>query len=76
MFRYEVINKLIEKYKYKSYLEIGTQGDKCLSEVKCNYKVGIDPDPVFHDKKNSDEFHTMNSDLFFSQEVSTTNFHE
>ena len=69
MFRFDIINKLIEKHGYESYLEIGTQGDACLREIKCNYKVGIDPDPVFHDEKNSNEFHTMNSDLFFSQNV-------
>lgn len=67
MLRYEIINKLIEKHGYESYLEIGTQGDVCLSKVRCGFKVGVDPDPVLHEEQNSDEFYQMSSDEFFAQ---------
>lgn len=67
MQRYEVINTLIKRHGYRSYLELGTQGDVCLSHVECEYKVGVDPDPVHHDKENSDAFYEMDSDTFFVQ---------
>jgi hypothetical protein len=66
MLRYDIINALIKKYGYRSYLEIGTQGDKCLMEVDCFYKVGVDPDPVIHYEDSSDHFYQMKSDDFFS----------
>jgi hypothetical protein len=46
LFRWDLINHLIKKYEYKSYLEVGTQDptsnfDKILTE----HKVSIDPFP-------------------------------
>ena len=70
MFRYDIINQLIQKNKYKRYLEIGTQSDKCLYLVNCEYKVGVDPDPVVHFDNNSNEFYKMTSDEFFKQNKS------
>lgn len=67
MQRYDVINALIEAYGYNTYLELGTQGDRCLKEVRCDYKVGVDPEPVLHEEENSDEFYKMTSDDFFEQ---------
>lgn len=71
MQRYEVINKLIERGGYKTYLELGTQADKCLRLIECDYKVGVDPDPVIHYNENSDEFHEMTSDAFFAKNQMT-----
>jgi len=67
MYRFDIINGLIAKYGYKRYLEIGTQGDVCLLLVNCEYKVGVDPEPVEHKEENSDEFWEMTSDDFFKQ---------
>ena len=65
MKRYDIINKLISYYKYEKYLEIGTQADVCLREIDCDYKVGVDPRPVTHDKDTCDKFYQMTSDDFF-----------
>lgn len=65
MHRYEIINHLIKKNNYKSYLEIGTQGDVCLREVNCILKVGVDPEPVFHSPENCNKFFRKLSDDFF-----------
>lgn len=71
MSRLKLINSIISKNKYKSYLEIGTQGDVCLSQIQCEYKVGIDPAPIFHDDKNSNKFFEICSDDFFRTNTDT-----
>jgi len=65
MQRYDVINHLIDVNGYKSYLEIGTQADKCLEMVSCEYKYGVDPNPVLHKEENATEFYQIASDDFF-----------
>ena len=45
MYRYDIINYLIKKRNYKSFLEIGVFRGQTTKEVKCCYKVGVDPDP-------------------------------
>ena len=67
MQRFDIINALIRKNGYKRYLEIGTQADKCLYLVNCEYKCGVDPEPVLHYDNNSNEFHKMTSDEYFRQ---------
>ena len=42
MNRYDIINALIKKYNYKSYLEIGTQHGGCIKHVNCEHKVSVD----------------------------------
>lgn len=63
MKRWEIINRFIQKYKYTSYLEIGTQNSvsfgACFANIKIPYKVGIDPAPLEGDvtfKGTSDEY--------------------
>ena len=43
MQRYDIINWLIEKYGYKSYLEIGVAERECFDKVECDNKFGIEP---------------------------------
>lgn len=58
----EIINALIKKFGYKSYLEIGTQRRaNNFDKIKCEGKMCIDPDP------NSDAILHMTSDEFFDQ---------
>lgn len=46
MKRTDIINTLIEKYAYKSYLEVGTQDPKSNFDlIKAEHKVSIDPFP-------------------------------
>jgi Methyltransferase domain len=59
MKRWEIINQLIQKYNYKSYLEIGTQHGNCFTEVKCERKVCVDPVKAFNEltyEMTSDEY--------------------
>ncbi len=73
MFRYEIINLLIKKNNYKSYLEIGVRnpGD-CFDHIDCQVKHGVDPGiegefPVTF-RMTSDDFFKINEskyDLIF-----------
>jgi len=66
MKRWDIINHLIEKSNYKSYLEIGVQGGECFSKVMCDNKIGVDHD--HRSKANvfttSDEFFRNNTQKF------------
>jgi|GEM_PF-2205388 len=58
MQRWEVINELIRIRRYRSYLEIGVGNGVAFRRVRCEFKVGVDPNP--HSAANicltSDEF--------------------
>lgn len=45
MMRWEVINAFIEKYKYKSYCELGYYKGWSFDQVKCDLKIAVDPNP-------------------------------
>jgi predicted O-methyltransferase YrrM len=65
MNRIDIINKLIEKKGYKSYLEIGVQNGASFNQVKCKDKVGVDPD--INVKQYVNDCLIMTSDDFFAQ---------
>ena len=62
MIRTDIINYLIEKYKYKSYLEIGVQYPHSnFDKIEIENKTGVEPYPIseLHDtiiKVTSNEF--------------------
>lgn len=58
--RYELINSLIRKNHYKSYLEIGVSYGESFNNIVCDEKVGVDPDP------NSAATVYMTSDDYFA----------
>lgn len=64
MTRTEIINRLITKYGYKSYLEIGvntpSQPGYNWVGVKCEVKHGVDPNVDTTFKMTSDEFFEKN----------------
>jgi glycosyltransferase involved in cell wall biosynthesis len=61
MTRTDIINHLIKKNGYKSYLEIGVRNpNDNFNLIECELKTGVDPD------KNAKATHTMTSDLFFA----------
>jgi hypothetical protein len=66
MNRTELINRLIKKYDYKSYLEIGVntpaQPGYNWVGIKIETKHGVDP--------NVDTTYRMESDTFFSEHIS------
>jgi len=59
MNRTTIINSIISKYKFKSYLEIGVRDPReNFNEIKCDFKHGVDPAPIkpVKFKMISDEF--------------------
>jgi hypothetical protein len=66
MTRTEIINALIEKYDFKSYLEIGVESGANYYAIKSDDKVGVDPDPISHStvKHESDTFFETNEKTF------------
>ena len=61
--RFDIINKIIIKKKFESYLEIGCQSDVNFSKIIIKNKIGVDP--------QSGGTHRMTSDDFFKQNKST-----
>jgi hypothetical protein len=43
MYRFDIINQLIEKHGYRRYLEIGVEGGDAVASVRCALKHGVDP---------------------------------
>lgn len=66
MKRFDIINHLIKKYNYKTYLEIGTQFGDCFSKIEIGDKVCVDPE-----KRYDELTHEMTSDEFFSKNTKT-----
>jgi hypothetical protein len=60
--RIDIINTLIQKYNFRTYLEIGVQLGYSFEGINCEYKVGVDPEKHY-DKLT----HQMTSDQFFEQ---------
>jgi len=54
--RWDIIQGLIDMYKYKSYLEIGIDKGANWKRIKCDLKHGMDPNGGGTHKMTSDEF--------------------
>jgi hypothetical protein len=64
--RTELINSFIQRYGYKSYLEIGVyNNDLNFNHIVCEYKESCDPNP------NANATHKLTSDDFFAQNTKT-----
>ena len=66
MTRTDIIQLLIDKIKAKSYLEIGVSGGENFQTIRCENKVGVDPEltspaTIF---LTSDQFFKQNKDTF------------
>lgn len=66
MTRTDIINHFIQLYGYEFYLEIGIANGINLNQVKCKYKVGVDPDRTSKATvyATSDEFFKTNKKKF------------
>lgn len=66
MNRISIIQSLIEKKNYKTYLEIGVRDGSCFDIIKCESKVGVDPDTASKATifKTSDDFFALNNHKF------------
>lgn len=65
--RWDVINYLIEVFKYDWYLEIGTAQLGCFTNIKCKYKIGMDP-KYSAQGTETEQVYKMTSDEFFAQQ--------
>lgn len=68
MYRYDIINYLITKYNYSSYLELGVEDGDSLSRIKCPQITSVDPNPSVQ------VTHQMTSDQFFTHIPPTQTF--
>jgi hypothetical protein len=62
--RLSVIQNIIEKKKFESYLEIGCFNNELFNFIKCKKKVGVDPYSGGTIRKTSDDFFENNTDKF------------
>jgi hypothetical protein len=62
MQRFDIINYLIQKNGYKSYLEIGVEAGDSIQQIKIDKIYGVDPN-----SSNPLVTHKMTSDEFFKQ---------
>jgi len=63
MNRYDIINELIKKYNYKTYLEIGVRNpDDCFNLINCETKHSVDPG--YENDENQVDY-PYTSDTFF-----------
>lgn len=62
--RYEIINKIIKKKKYNTYLEIGCFKNDTFNSIIIKDKIGVDPVSGGTIKKTSDEFFKDNKNYF------------
>ena len=67
MNRTEIINALIEKHDYKSFLEIGVNNGINMKGVECKDKIGVDPAPTPEGEAYTT--HKMTSDDYFLTNV-------
>jgi len=65
VFRYDIINDVITRYEFTSYLEIGFQNGVCFSNVKCLNKNAVDPYPLV----SVPELYIETSDSFFDRNM-------
>jgi hypothetical protein len=59
-----IINNIIQRKKYETYLEIGCDKNILFNSVKIKKKVGIDPVAGGNIRMTSDEFFKNNDDTF------------
>ena len=67
--RTDILNYLVEKYKYTTYLEIGVRNPTSgnFNNVKIKNKLGVDPNPITNQKN----IFVGTSDFFFMKNKST-----
>ncbi len=64
IYRWDLIQFLIDKHKFQNYLEIGCDKDQSFSRIKINNKVGVDPISGGTIRTSSNNFFIKNKDTF------------
>lgn len=62
--RLDLIQKIIYKNNYKSYLEIGCDDNKIFDKIKISDKIGVDPVSGGNFRGTSDNFFLLNNRYF------------
>ena len=62
--RFEIIQKIINKNKYESYLEIGCDKNVNFSKIEAKEKIGVDPISGGTIRMTSDDFFKTNTKKF------------
>ena len=62
--RYQIIQEIILKKQYKTYLEIGCFAGEVFNKIKIKKKIGVDPVSGGTIRKTSDEFFKTNDKKF------------
>ncbi len=62
--RIEIIQKIIDKENYKTYLEIGCDKNENFSKIKVEKKIGVDPLRGGTMRMTSDKFFSLNKEFF------------
>jgi hypothetical protein len=62
--RFDIINKIIIKRNYTSYLEIGCFKDETFNQINIKKKIGVDPTSGGNLRMTSDQFFKDNKEKF------------
>ena len=62
--RYEIINEIISKKIFTSYLEIGCFNDENFNKIKIDRKIGVDPISGGNIRKTSDQYFSSCKEYF------------
>ena len=62
--RYEIIQNIINKKKFKSFLEIGSFNNDTFDKILVPNKIGVDPEKGGNVRLTSDEFFKINKAFF------------
>tara|TARA_B100001057_G_scaffold57602_1_gene51054 strand:- start:993 stop:1676 length:684 start_codon:yes stop_codon:yes gene_type:complete len=64
IFRWDLIQHIIDKYNFENYLEIGCDKDQSFSKIKITNKVGVDPISGGTIRSTSNDFFSNNKSNF------------
>lgn len=64
IFRWDLIQYIIDKYKFVNYLEIGCDKDQSFSRIRIKNKVGVDPISGGTIRSTSNDFFQNNKNNF------------
>jgi hypothetical protein len=64
IYRWDLIQHIIDKYSFKNYLEIGCDKNQSFSRINVKNKVGVDPVSGGTIRDTSDNFFKINKDKY------------
>ena len=64
IYRWDLIQHIIDKYNFKDYLEIGCDKNQSFSKIRINNKIGVDPIEGGTIRSTSDQFFDKNKNNF------------